>query len=131
MVYKINGNLDNVRFAKIKDFDDYLIRGNGEVYSLKGKKPRKLKQTLNKNRGNYYQVSLCSNNKRKTCYVHRLVAEAFILNPNNFDTIDHIDGNTTNNKIYNLQYLSRGDNTRKAMLKRYHGKTLKDISEVQ
>lgn len=131
MVYRINGNLDNVRFAKIKDFDDYLIRGNGDVYSLKYKKPRKLKQTLNKNRGNYYQVGLCSNNKRKTCYVHRLVAEAFIPNPYGFDTIDHIDCDTTNNKINNLQYLSRGDNTRKAMLRKYHGKPLQDISEVQ
>ena len=120
MVYKVRGNLDNMVFKKIEGYDDYLIRGNGDVYSLKGKKPRKLKL------GNHYKgyliVQLWKNGKRKDINVHRLVAQAFIPNPCGFDTVDHIDGNKKNNCISNLQWLSRGDNVRK-----YFGKALKDI----
>ena len=123
MVYRINGNLDNVRFTKIKDYDNYLICGSGAVYSLKSKKARKLKPR-NNGRG-YSQVRLSQDNIQKNYLIHRLVAQAFIPNPYGFDTIDHIDGNKKNNCISNLQYLSRGDNARK-----YYGKTLKVIQEV-
>lgn len=60
--------------------------------------------------GGYKAVSLCGNKQ----LVHRLVAEAYIPNPNNFDTVDHIDGIKTHNYIKNLQWMSRGDNTKKA-----------------
>ena len=120
MVYKVNGNLDNMVFKKIEGYDDYLIRGNGDVYSLKGKKAKKLKPAGN-GRG-YLRVRLRKNNKTKDCYIHRLVAQAFIPNPYGFSDVDHIDGNKKNNCIGNLQYLSRGDNVRK-----YYGKPLKDI----
>lgn len=125
MVYKINGNLDNMVFKKIEGYEDYLIRGNGDVYSLKGKKARKLKPAVVGKCRNYLAVSLCKNGIQKTFKIHRLVAQAFIPNPYGFDTVDHIDGNTKNNCISNLQYLSRGDNTRK-----YYGKALKDIQEA-
>ena len=120
MVFKINGNLDNMVFKKIEGYDDYLIRGNGDVYSLKRKKPRKLKPR--DNGYGYLFVDLSKNGKTKVFKVHRLVAQAFIPNPCGFDTVDHIDGNKKNNYISNLQYLSRGDNARK-----YFGKPLKDI----
>lgn len=124
MVYKVNGNLDNMVFKKIDGYDDYLIRGNGDVYSLKSKKARKLK-SYNNGHG-YLFVNLRKNNKKKNYYIHRLVAQAFIPNLYGFDTVDHIDGNKKNNCISNLQWLSRGDNVRK-----YHKKLLKDIQEVQ
>lgn len=124
MVFKINGNLDNVRFAKIKDFDNYLIRGNGDVYSLQKKNVRKLKPEITAK--GYLRVDLYKDTVRKHCRVHRLVAQAFMPNPYGFDTVDHIDGNKKNNCISNLQWLSNGDNTRK-----YHGKPLQDILEVQ
>lgn len=124
MVYRINGNLDNMIFKKIEGYDDYLIRGNGDVYSLKKKNARKLKPR-NNGRG-YLQVRLSENNIQKNYLIHRLVAQAFIPNTYDFDTIDHIDGNKKNNCISNLQYLSRGDNARK-----YYGKALKDIQEAK
>ncbi len=70
---------------------------------------RILYKHLNKQKG-YYQVSIAG--KSKT--VHRLVALTFIPNPNNLETVDHIDDCKTNNKVTNLQWLSSGDNTRKA-----------------
>lgn len=57
----------------------------------------------------YQAVSLCGEKQ----LVHRLVAEAYIPNPDNLDTVDHIDGVKTHNYINNLQWMSRGNNTRK------------------
>ena len=124
MVYKVKGNLDNVRFAKIKDFDNYLICGSGAVYSLQKKSASKLKPEVTAK--GYLRIDLYKDTARKHCRVHRLVAQAFIPNPQGFDTVDHIDGNKKNNCISNLQWLSNGDNTRK-----YHGKPLQDVQEAK
>lgn len=52
----------------------------------------------------YLQARLWQNNKEKKVYVHRLVAEAFIPNPNNYPQIDHIDTNKKNNNVENLRH---------------------------
>ena len=51
--------------------------------------------------------------KRKRFFIHRLVAEAYIPNPQNLKTVDHIDGNKEHNYIKNLQWMTQGDNVRK------------------
>lgn len=51
----------------------------------------------------YMRVSLGRNNHR---YVHRLVAEAFLPNPNAFPQVDHIDGDRKNNRLDNLRWVS-------------------------
>ena len=52
-------------------------------------------------------VSLGRGNKK---YIHRLVAEAFLPNPNNLPEVDHKDTNGLNNKVSNLQWCSRQEN---------------------
>ena len=46
----------------------------------------------------------------KQCLIHRLVAEAFIPNPNNLDTVNHKDEVKTNNVVSNLEWMSSADN---------------------
>lgn len=55
-------------------------------------------------------VSLIKNGKIETFRVHRLVAEAFIDNPNNKPQVNHIDGNSLNNKVNNLEWATSSEN---------------------
>lgn len=70
--------------------------------------PKLLK--LMKTKFGYLQARLWENNKEKKYYVHRLVAIAFIPNPNNYPQIDHIDTNKTNNNVSNLQWCTSSMN---------------------
>lgn len=58
----------------------------------------------------YKIVSLSKNGHRKNHYVHRLVAEHFIKNENNFEEVNHKDFNTSNNNVSNLEWCSRQEN---------------------
>lgn len=59
----------------------------------------------------YYEVVLVKFNIKKYCRIHRLVAEAFIPNPNNFSCINHKDENKLNNKVENLEWCTSKYNT--------------------
>lgn len=99
---------------RIKDFEDYGITSCGRVYSFKSNKFLKSRA----NRYGYFYVTLYGNGKKKTAMIHKLVAEAYIPNPNNYDTIDHIDGNKEHNYIGNLQWMTNADNNSKGHRKK-------------
>jgi hypothetical protein len=63
----------------------------------------------------YFSVRLSSNSKAKTIRVHRLVAMAFIENPENKETINHKDGNKLNNNCYNLEWATYLENNQHAV----------------
>lgn len=96
---------------KIKDFEDYLIDENGKVYSIR--KNKWLKTHINKY--GYEKVVLQKNKFRKTLSVHRLVAIAFIPNPNNYPQVNHIDGEKTNNNVSNLEWCTPKHNMNEAV----------------
>lgn len=71
-----------------------------------------LKPNILKN--GYLVVYLRKNSKTYSRYVHRLVAEAFIPNPKNLPTVNHLDGNKQNCKAGNLEWASYGMNNQHA-----------------
>lgn len=84
---------------KIKEADnDYFISDDGYVYHLQ----RKLKYRLTKN--GYARVQYKVNGKYIDKYVHRLVAQHYIPNPNNLPCVNHKDGNKLNNCVENLEW---------------------------
>jgi len=67
------------------------------------------------NNAGYCRVGLNNKNhepKKQRFFRHRLVAEHFIDNPNNLEEVNHIDGDKSNNSIYNLEWCDRADNER-------------------
>lgn len=66
----------------------------------------------------YVQYNLYFNGKCTKRYAHRLVAKAFIPNPDNLEEVDHIDNCKTNNNVNNLQWISHRENMRKQKINR-------------
>ena len=60
----------------------------------------------------YFSIDLYANGQRRTFRLHRLVAEAFILNPNNYPQVDHIDKNRLNNNHNNLRWATNKMNSK-------------------
>lgn len=85
----------------IKGFEDYKVSDTGEVFSIKRNKLLKHYE-----KKNYLGVYLYQNNVRKFMMTHRLVAFAFIENPNNYPQINHKDENSKNNVVENLEWCS-------------------------
>ena len=78
-----------------------------KVYAGRGKMRWQYEKILseNKTNGNGYKiVSLNKEGKSKNKYIHRLVAENFLKNPNNYKYINHKDQNTLNNNVENLEF---------------------------
>lgn len=92
----------------IPGFEDYGITKTGKVYTLKNNNIRLKKSYYQKN--GYENIDLMMNGKRKHFLVHRLVANAFIPNPNNYDEVHHKDEDKTNNNIENLEWCTRKQN---------------------
>ena len=81
----------------IKEYEDlYQVSNLGRV-----KSKRKI---LSQTKGEYLKVGLSKNGIEKTYAVHRLVAKAFMSNPNNYNFINHIDENKYNNIYTNLEW---------------------------
>lgn len=101
-------------FKDIEGYEGlYQISNLGNVKALGNggsntSKERILKPT--KNQKGYLYVGLCKEGKRKKYKIHRLVAQMFLPNSNNFTEINHKDEDKTNNQVTNLEWCTRAYN---------------------
>lgn len=100
---------------EIPDHPDYRIMKEGFVVSLKKAKPRVLKEAYGGYNRNYAFVVLCHKGKPKPCNIHTLVAKAFLHIPEGKTQVNHKDGNTKNNHVDNLEWVTPQENSQHAV----------------
>ena len=88
---------------------DRIVNNRYGVRTIKG---RILKLKTDKH--GYFRLGLTKDKKQRFFFLHRLVAQAFIPNPNNYPIVNHIDGNKKNNNIKNLEWCTYQQNTNHA-----------------
>ena len=91
--------------------EKYRISDKGEVqYWENNEREWKTKESRKNSSNGYYCVRLCKSGEEKTKYVHRLVAEAFIDNPQNKETVNHNNRNKACNCVKNLEWMTQKEN---------------------
>jgi hypothetical protein len=96
---------DKEEWTQIQDYDNYEVSTLGNVRN--SDTGRVLKPAC---RGGYLTVGLCKNSNGRTFQVHRLVALAFIDNPENKPQVNHKDKNRGNNNVSNLEWSTASEN---------------------
>ena len=106
----------------IKKFEGiYQVSNLGNIKSLNNNKTKKEKiLKLNKDKKGYLYVDLYKNNKSKRFVVHRLVAEAFIPNPENKPCIDHINTIRDDNRVENLRWVTYKENCNNPLTRKHN-----------
>jgi hypothetical protein len=110
-------------FKKIANYN-YSVSNMGNVRN--DKTNRILKPGIDGN--GYYYVILYKNGKTKLHKVHRLIANAFIANPNGTPCVDHVDNNRINNNISNLRWCSHTENNRNRSISCNNSSGIKGVS---
>jgi hypothetical protein len=101
---------------ELKDFPGYYVTEDGKIFSKRTFGPQDNREAnfrelkLN-NKDGYLSVGLMKNNKQYTRPVHRIVAETFILNPNNLPQVNHINELKHDNRVCNLEWVNNQKNS--------------------
>ena len=137
--------LDNEEWRPIKGFENYYMISNiGRLCSIGGYRINKNGNSrwfnpviisIHPNSSGYDHHTLYINGTRTEVLTHRLVAEAFIENPENKPIVDHIDGNKLNNNASNLRWVTTSENmknpnTQRKAYVRVNNSHLLDIAVV-
>ena len=119
--------MENEIWKPIKDYEGlYEVSNLGRVKSLERKvahpivKEKTIKEKLlkyNTDKNGYLYVTLYKDGKSKSLKIHRLVAIAFISNPDNKPDIDHINTNKADNRVDNLRWVTKEENMNNPLTK--------------
>ena len=115
IVRKYENNLIKLNvevWRSIENYDNYVVSSFGRVKNTKTGKVLKASD----NGHGYLIIDLYENAIRKSYQVHRLVANAFINNPDDKNCVDHKDNNRTNNNISNLRFATSKENNQNRKL---------------
>ena len=95
-----------MEWRKIEGFENYSVSDTGEIRNdLTGKKLKSFVSSTG------YKIShLSANGIKKTVKLHRIIAKAFIPNPNNKKCVNHINGNKQDNSLNNLEWCTHSEN---------------------
>jgi hypothetical protein len=93
--------------GSVRSLTRQILCKNGVVKTIRGKD---VPSFPNKDRGGYHYVSISKNNKTFCLSVHRLVAKAFIFNPEGKPEVNHKDFDTANNWVGNLEWATELEN---------------------
>lgn len=111
----INPNYMISNMGRIKSVDHPIWCKVNNSYSIR---KGKILKPSNTNSKKYWRIAIVPTGgtkaDKKFCAIHRLVAEAFLPNPENLPQINHIDGNKNNNCVSNLEWCSQSHNLRHA-----------------
>jgi len=99
-------------YKQIIDFDNYEVSNLGNVRNIKTGRILKVSDDNN----GYLKFNLWKNNKMKTKKIHKLVADAFIENPENKTCVDHIDNDTKNNNMNDLRWATMSENSQNSKI---------------
>jgi len=94
----------------------FKVCENGEVYRSINGTWELSKQCGSGDKGLYRAIMIYQNGNVKSFSVHRLVAEAFLANPNHYPQVNHKDGNKSNNTVDNLEWCTAQQNMAHARL---------------
>ena len=115
----------------------YKVSNLGRILNLNYRNTGKSKlMTPSENTDGYFKINLRKNGETKTCYVHRLIAQTFIPNPENKPEINHIDEDKTNNRVDNLEWkwhkdnINHGTHNERSAKTRTNGKLSKRVLQL-
>lgn len=98
-------------WRKVPEFEGYRVSSLGRIMSFRRRKTRILSSRSTNTQG-YIYVLFWVNGKSVCRYVHRVVASAFIPNPENKKCVNHIDGDIKNNLAINLEWSTHSENSK-------------------